>query len=92
MTVMKDSQEGQPTSLCYFSKMPQLRTLHARLCSDLAYGYSSQSFLRTIELNNGSISLQTLLCNHEKFLYVFVDNRVTNLVLVTCHGCMTYMQ
>jgi len=90
MTVMKDSQEGQLTSLCYFSKMPQY-TL-CMLCSDLAYGYSSQSFLRTIELNNGSISLQTLLCNHEKFLYAFVDNRVTNVVLVTCHGCMTYMQ
>lgn len=40
-----DSKEEQ-TSLGYFSKMPQVRTLHARLCSDLAYVlYSSHAEL-----------------------------------------------
>ena len=49
MTVMTGSQEGQPTSLCYISKMPQVKTLHAKLCSDLAYVYSSQSSYILVE-------------------------------------------
>ena len=52
---MKDSQEGQPNSLCYFSKMPHIKTLHAKLHSDLAHVYSSKSSCVLIAMTNGSI-------------------------------------
>ena len=68
---MKDSQEGQPTSLCYFSKIGQVQNLYARLCLDLAYVYSSQS---SCVLVGQTAPFSATMKNFSKLLTTFVDS------------------
>ena len=86
---IKDSWDGHPTSFCYFSKMPQVRTLHARLCSDLGYAYSNQS---SCVLVGHTAPFSVTMKDFSKLLTTFVSSRVTNLVLATCHACMACVQ
>ena len=75
--------------LCYFSKMPRVMTLHVRLCSDLAYVYSSQSSCILVEQ---MAPFSATIEDFPKLVTTFVDSRVTNLVLATCHACMDCVQ
>ena len=81
------------TSLCYFSKMLQIRTLHARLCSDLAYVYSNQSSCVLVgqkaPFHNKHFSV---MINFSTLLTTFVNRRVTNHILATCNACMACVQ
>ena len=88
MSVKKDSQEGQPTSLC---KIPKVRTLHTRhLCSDITYVCNSQLAVywyigQTASCHDKLFS--AIMKNFSKLLAnYFVDSRFTNLVTVHMHG------
>ena len=69
------------------------RTMHARLCSDLTYNCNNQSSSMLVEQMAllGTTSWKAFLCNHDNFsklLSTFVDSRITNVVLTTCHAWM----
>ena len=62
--------------------MPQVRTWHSRLCSDLAYAYNSQSSCalvgKTVPFHDKLFS--ATMKNSSKLLSPFVESRVEDLV------------
>ena len=79
------------TSLYYFSKMPQVRNMNARLCSDVLYSYNNLSSCVLVGQVAQLCGTTPLFCNHDDFSKLLsnsVDRKVTNLVLATCtcHG------
>ena len=78
-----DSCERQPgrtaDSLCYLPKMLQVKTLHAKLCSDLAYVYSCQS--SCVLVGQMAPFHEKICCNHDT---TCVDCKVTNLTCIAC--------
>ena len=69
-------------------------TMHARLCSDLAWDYNSQSSCVLVGQMGplcGTTPYHALLCNHDLFLQAIVNELFygqlrTNLVVATCHA------
>ena len=64
-------------SLLYFSKLPQIMTMHARLCLDLDYVCTVQQpeYLHTgraIAPLCYSTPWQAFLCNHDNFRYLAI--------------------
>jgi len=77
-----------------FPKRPQVSTMHAWLCSDLACVYNNQSsciVLHCVVLLHDKLFR---LCKHDNFpklpIKHFVDSRVTKLVIANmpCMACV----
>ena len=72
-------------------------SMHARLCSDLAYNCSNQRgwvLVGQMALFCGNTPWKALLCNHDDFSKLsgtFVDSRVTPLILGACHAWMAFV-
>ena len=85
---MKDSQEGQLTSLCYFPKMPQLRTLHGEMPIQHWVGHFVLSSQTGVE-NTLSFSRGTILGNVGSFWsrWTFSDRTALAVECSLISGC-----